>query len=572
MSFLNFLRSNPFYTLSWRSAKILISTFGVPLILALCWVLLPLGEVGDDPEVKYVKFGAFSCIMWFVGHLAWLTFYDCIIPGCSKILLVFTTLLFLVSCTIFLWFVSYIKERADKFVYITPQLLSFFWCQICYTIHILTIRRKVANTTELGEAPIYNSTSNQDQNDDFNNVSGFGSSVSQSTNNVPQQNVFNPLYDEEATSPRLRSLSSANAGTNRPKLNLDQYMAEQFPEQKPSTSVVKPGENGEEHRWSEYVSFYLCFMKSVDTKRPAKKAEWVPLFSLAIAAVYRGIIELTFIWLLIFSNVFLTREVLKSSILAFLSVIIFQGSRIFITRVLLVLNELLPRTEETQYFTFFSIQALYFLFYRSLFVQAADWAAVIAISIGTFMFSMCYSAAHMLHSMYYLRYFKLPEILECMPPIKLAYVTFLAGEITYEKHTGDLIIEYYYEELSEYFSVIVFFIFMPTLRQFNSGWYPSLTGDLDYTRLMLQYLYLFCFEFLSDCMLRLIVKKSLNINITHEGRERTIRSYRTRFLFSLFILYMICFTYLSLMDISDHISQDDEKVIYLSNTTSPYVW
>lgn len=118
----------------------------------------------------------------------------------------------------------------------------------------------------------------------------------------------------------------------------------------------------------------------------------------------------------------------------------------------------------------------------------------------------------------------------------------------YEQYVDDMSVEYFFEKISEYYSLFTCVVFISFLRTagYQAKYYHFNTlDDKKYDLLMYRYLYLLAFEAFTDFCLRFAVKRYLHVDISNKGRNKTITNYRTRFLFTCFLVYDLLTVYYS---------------------------
>ncbi|KAL6062212.1 hypothetical protein QOT17_012328 [Balamuthia mandrillaris] len=324
---------------------------------------------------------------------------------------------------------------------------------------------------------------------------------------------------------------------------------------------------------SRYFYNLFCFLTYVDKKRLETSSvaalrnsvNWSMLFW---GLVFKLMFGLIWFWLQLFTEMFVTYELFDSVGASIGALILYQFVRVVIFQIMLALNKKLPHVQEVKYFTMFAVPFTFYLYYRNLFLRISGWGVAVAISVAVYLWELILYPMQMLGWWYYFKYMWLPPRLQAL---KLSLLrcccrhrqhqeaeqqeesnkatTTPPPEVTYEEHLRSLALEYYYEEVAEYVSLVGSIFFSLLVRwSHNKDLYPSigLLEEDQYRGLMYRYLYLLGFEILGDIALRLGVHRVLKISITTLGRNLTLLNYRTRFLFALFVGSFFLDSYYSL--------------------------
>jgi len=244
---------------------------------------------------------------------------------------------------------------------------------------------------------------------------------------------------------------------------------------------------------------------------------------------------------------------INQSIVAFAFIVAFQLFRTIFINLLIVINSKLPTFLEHAYFAQFAVQTMFFFYYRNLFITFSDWNTTIVLNIVVFIFNIIIYPVNMSRPSYNFRFRTLKrwisgkKFLSCLIPVVDGDV------ITYEKFTKDLAVEYYYDKVSDYYSLITFVLFLTIykfgLSIYNGDYFASFNnfGSGFYNQLMYRYLFILGFEIITDAILRHIMARWLSLNVSNLGRNATIYNYRARFLFTVFMIYFLADIYYSLI-------------------------
>ncbi|KAF2074129.1 hypothetical protein CYY_004571 [Polysphondylium violaceum] len=252
----------------------------------------------------------------------------------------------------------------------------------------------------------------------------------------------------------------------------------------------------------------------------------------------------TWFWLHSFTTLIRENELFSTKIWALISICIFQASRVVLMGISNALNRLL-KPKELKYFTLFQFPLMFFLYYRSLFLNTNDWSIVVLVSFVIFFIDVVYYPLHMTKRFWYFRHqVLLPYVDKKRTTSRIfAFVRILLAEEnpSYDRHVMNLSIEYYYDKMAEYISIITMVAFLSIIRALK--WkreyfkYIAQIEDNTFYQLLYRYLYLLGFEFSYDLAVRFASRRWLKIDISNRGRNETISHYGTRFIFALFVLY-----------------------------------
>jgi len=246
--------------------------------------------------------------------------------------------------------------------------------------------------------------------------------------------------------------------------------------------------------------------------------------------------------------------------IALIVVFLFAILRITFINVLVVINSKLPAALESAYFAYFAVQMMFFLYYRYLFLTVKDWGMTFLLLGLVLAMQFVLYPLYMTKTAYNFRFHVIKNwILSKHPKLSFLIIPAIDGDlVTYEQWTMDLSIEYYWDQLAEYYSLVMFVIFVTLKKflytynsysQYRSFWNPTVpllddngvqigTKDI-YPELMQRYAVLFAFELITDLFLQYIPKRFLGVKIASIGRNTTIYNFRPRFLFTIFLVYFV---------------------------------
>eukprot|EP01133_Synstelium_polycarpum_P015238 gene15238-18035_t len=220
--------------------------------------------------------------------------------------------------------------------------------------------------------------------------------------------------------------------------------------------------------------------------------------------VYQLFVIGTWFWLHNLTTLIIDKNLFSTPFLALVAIVVFHVSRLILMGISNGLNRLL-KPKEIRYFTYFQFPLIYWFFRHRWLVSYLDSRSQ---NSAVFRF--------------------LRKALEDENP-------------SYDQHVRDLSVEYYYDKMAEYISVVTMVVFLSLIRSlsYKSSSYPKFHGlsQHDFLQLLWRYLYLLCFEVSYDLIIRLLARRMMKIDISNRGRNETISNFTTRFIFSLFVLY-----------------------------------
>lgn len=321
----------------------------------------------------------------------------------------------------------------------------------------------------------------------------------------------------------------------------------------------------EQPTMSSKIAYAMCFISTIDDPEIHKwvsyKGSYTPQEENIITwknwfiiVLYQAVVVGTWIWLQGFTDLVIFQKEFDSSFGALASIVIFQTSKIILIGLCGFVNSLLPPTpfDSIAHFTLFQLQISFLLYYRTLFMSFSGWPQTILVALVTLVFDIGYYPIRMLFPLYNFRYVTLKiraEVREYDKKYPRIFNFLFSETLTYEETTNITCIEYYYEKIAEYYSIISTVVFISILRQvdYHADSYISFTrlDEHNYHLLLWRYLFLFGFETITDFLLRLFVKHKMGIDISNKGRNYTIANYITRFLFTTFMIYDLITVYYS---------------------------
>jgi hypothetical protein len=176
------------------------------------------------------------------------------------------------------------------------------------------------------------------------------------------------------------------------------------------------------------------------------------------------------------------------------------------------------------------------------------------LSLVVFIVTVIIYPFNMSTTVYNFRFKKIKSWIQRYAPFLSFIIPVVDGDIvSQEQFVKDLSVEYYYDKIAGYYSLFTFVIFVSLLRfvfySYNGAFYvvfEKVNRDF-FAQLMYRYLYLFAFEVVTDGAIRYFMLKVQHINVSNLGRNATIYNYRSRFLFTVFMVYFLADTYYSLI-------------------------
>lgn len=480
----------------------------VPFVVTFLWVLIP--------SLDFFSFSALSGSYFLYSFLIWQSFFDMILPGCDLILFILFDVIFVVGMSAIYAAIYFGDIYTEKLAYLSIGAYGVACNLLCFAIHIL--KSRVFTRSAYRPAPL----------DSHKIISGDGEETGRETVKLNADALKSYTAEMEAEAGKQRGVTFDD--------NLRRYETEDV-------------------HISKYFYNYFCFVKRIDwnIKKESSafgvKLEWSVL---AWGFVFRVAIFGVWLYLQFFTEFLLKIDAFKNKATTFIMLILFQLSKIIIFQIMLSLNEKLPKMKEIKYFATFAVPMLLLMFYRNLFLNVSQWWMVICISIIVFVWQILFYPLQMTYWFYKLRFVRFREWLLSKDSWLLNKLAngVAPTAITYKKYVTQLAVEYYYEEIATYISIIAILIFFPGARySYNHKSYPSIDAldDDEFYQLWLRYLYFFVAEAVGDFIIRAIIHFGLKVDPTSLGKSLTVMNYRTRFLFGIFVVYLMTSTYYSLI-------------------------
>ena len=176
------------------------------------------------------------------------------------------------------------------------------------------------------------------------------------------------------------------------------------------------------------------------------------------------------------------------------------------------------------------------------------------ISVVVFIITILIYPFNMSRTCYNFRFRTLKHFIQNKVPFLKFLVPVVDGDLkSYDQFVTELSVEYYYDKISGYYSLVTFVLFLALFRyglqSYQGDFYvifDKVTGEF-FVQLMYRFLYLLLFEAVTDALTRYFMLKVQKINVSNLGRNATIMNYRARFLFTVFMVYYLADIYYSLI-------------------------
>ncbi|KAN0022787.1 hypothetical protein ACTFIU_005524 [Dictyostelium citrinum] len=555
---------------SIRSFIVYTNFLVIPIVLCLLWLLLPVRT--------YIAFSGTSMVYYIVMFFTWISFYDLNLPGCSKWMITLFFCIFIGISIAWLKVVTEINVQDNRLSFSFIDGITFLLCTVCYFIYVVyhklrknyidenenivdqegqrrTKRKSKPWTKRLSKIMCYYKIIDMDEDDNIKQLNFSHSNRSSevvSTTTDSEGNVVTTITqnsrdlassNENATPDEIggegmemnmfKDLSSSN---ERPTASSKSFLSSAH--FKENLKVDEKTGNQSDHSFRTRTKTITLDNYSL---LPKFEISYRNFFSVVL---YQLFVIGTWFWLHNFESFVREKDYFRTPFLALVSIVVFQASRIVLMGISNGLNRLLKPTE-IRYFTLFQFPLMFFLYYRNLFLNTNSWSITILISFVIFAIDIVYYPLHMTKKFWLFRHTTLISYLDKRASTSLIFRTaraFLADENTsYDKHIMNLSIEYYYDKMAEYISIVTMAAFLSLLRALdwksaNYVTFHALTTD-HFHQLLYRYLYLLCFEFAYDLGLRFASRRFLKVDISNRGRNETISNFCTRFIFSLFVLY-----------------------------------
>eukprot|EP01119_Soliformovum_irregulare_P015695 TRINITY_DN4454_c0_g1_i1.p1 TRINITY_DN4454_c0_g1~~TRINITY_DN4454_c0_g1_i1.p1 ORF type:complete len:563 (-),score=114.82 TRINITY_DN4454_c0_g1_i1:1-1689(-) len=510
------------FIVSRKSMKILSLFLIPPSILVLLWLAIPLG-------LHPVTFALVIELYYLWTFFSWITFFDFIWPNCPRRFLLTALTIFLIGSAVLCLILYEGGIWEFKFSFsLCIGVLEALCSMGCYVPHILLVQRRIKR---------------------HNQSVTIHADVKEWPTPRVHRHWSRPLYqslcywnnlDDIIETELLRKKKADLA--KEEAINVTITSVEQItPNQsarssKQDSDAIEPSATLRLQKFEPWTATTMCWALAF---KACMVAVWYYLQGFVIFFQYIQV-EATH-----FSGVL-------AIIMAALSIIVFTISRIVWINILVGINAKLPNFLESAHFAPFALQITFFLYYRNLFVTFKDWPTTIATNTAVFLLQLILYPVQMLPKVFIFRHKTFPAFLSRYPILKLL-APILEGKITYEQFVMNLSVDYYYDQISEYFSLITFVGYFGLIKHvfsYNLPYYGSFVAltDENFVQLVYRYIYLFGFEVITDFGIRTFTQRYLQINMSKLARNATIYNYRARFLFTVFLCFLLMDVYYSLID------------------------
>ncbi|KYQ96808.1 hypothetical protein DLAC_04111 [Tieghemostelium lacteum] len=550
---------------SIRSFIVYSNFLAIPIVLTLLWLLLPIAS--------YFQYSAVSMTYYIVMFFTWISFYDLNLPGCSKIQIIIFFIIYIGIAIGWLSVVTEIDKESNRLAYSFVDAVVILLCALCYMLHVIvhkikkiyvysddqhfvdqkgkrrSKRRSQAWTKNLSRFFCYYKRIDIDDADHFKQVSLAMSSPDDTIRDGVDKNK-NPslkqvLFVQKLVSNRDsggKTLEEIEAGGSAIELSTIKRQ-----DSKPSLNSSSEFKTGFKRDEEGNISNTTRTVQKVEVTSQ-EYIELMPKYEISYrnffcTVLYQFFVVLSWFWLHNFSILIRDKDLFRTPALALLSIVIFQVSRVILMGISGALNRLL-KPKEIQFFTYFQFPLMFFLYYRNLFLNTSSWAVTVLVSLVLFLIDVIYYPLQMTKKYWEFRNIHLLNFLDkrsSMWIFRLLRKILDDANPSYDRHVMRLSIEYYYDKMAEYISIITTVAFISLIRslEYKVRFYPTfdaLSHD-QFVQLLYRYLYLFFFEIFYDLAVRYASRKFLKIDISNRGRNETVANYCTRFIFTLFLLY-----------------------------------
>jgi len=300
----------------------------------------------------------------------------------------------------------------------------------------------------------------------------------------------------------------------------------------------------------------FCFIEWIDWNRKqessAANVNITSWGTLLWGFLYRILLFGIWAWLQFFTEFVVQLDVFRNSFFGILALCLYQLVRVIILKIMFALNDRLPAIKELKYFSQFAVPFMLYLYYRNIFLAINQWWVVIAVSVIVIITQFLLYPIQMSYYVYHLRFVTLKRKIEGSGKKwrKALAEAIAPSDVDYEAYLTSLTVEYYFDEIATYISIVATFILFPIIRySYNRAAYKLIDtlSDPDFKGLMLRYLYLFAAEVAGDILIKLILYFIHHINAPATARNLTVLNYRTRFLFGIFVVWLMTSTYYSMV-------------------------
>eukprot|EP01117_Protostelium_nocturnum_P003048 TRINITY_DN1398_c0_g1_i1.p1 TRINITY_DN1398_c0_g1~~TRINITY_DN1398_c0_g1_i1.p1 ORF type:complete len:582 (-),score=160.55 TRINITY_DN1398_c0_g1_i1:44-1789(-) len=573
--------------ISHKTVKIMSLFLLPPFAIGIGWVAIPLGIRAG--------FIASVTLYYYVMYFSWLTFFDFVWPNCGSLRLFFGTVLFTILTAVswvVIWLLDWWGSKMGISILCASEVIS---SGVVYISHVFATRKQIA-----------------DQERKMQML------VSEKREAITPEDI----YSIQLTGPRVhrhwsRSLYQLFCYIKGVDGGEDEEMYENSIKSvaPPETEMIETPirkRRGESYYFGSkdvavpvgteqtiQISIGLNPISETNSQNVESKAEMRPLRTqagyqqwsismLIITFLIKFILVGTWYYLqgfIILARLWDTDQAenkAKDSYLfsivtqSIAAIIIFHATRILITNISMILNQMLPGFLESHYFSQFAIQTIFFFYYRNLFLSINNWGLTVAVTVISLVAQFFMFPVAMTRMVYNLRFVHLRRLLV----EKISFLSFLGNAVanpatTYELYVRGLVVEYYYCCVADYYSAVCFILIFVIIKlglRYNLLFFASFSNlnTAGFLQLLYRYLFILGFEIIGDILIRFGAKKVLEINISHAGRNATIINYKTRYLFAIFMIFYVMDAYYSLSS-GNAFTVSSEKGITLPSLNSTLV-
>jgi hypothetical protein len=495
---------------SMRSVFIYGQFLVVPFLVALFWVLLP--------DRDYYSWAVSSGLYFFYSFNIWQAWFDVLLPGCSQLLCQIFNVLFIAGVVGWYAVMKITEIEHQKLAYTLVALYGLFLNLTCFAIHVWQSR-------VFRQAPKWEP--------------------------APLPEVY---YSDDRSAARV-DLEGLQNYTESLKEEADKKRGPTFQDQQ----KIYTEKDLHCSRWFYNI---FCFIEWIDWNRKQESSAAhveIAWKTLVWGFIYRALLFGVWAWLQFFTEFVVQLDVFKNSFVGIFVLCLYQVVRVIILKVMFAINDRLPGVKELKYFSQFAVPLLLYLYYRNLFLSVNQWWMVIVMSIVVFITQFVIYPVQMSQYVYDLRFGTLKRKLQKSgkPWLNALAEGIAPSNVNYETYLTTLTVEYYFDEIATYMSLGTTFVFFPIIRYtYNNSVYP-LIRDLsedEFQALMLRFLFLFAAEAGGDMFIKIIIYFVYRINAASTGRNLTVLNYRTRFLFGIFVVWLVTSTYYSMVRLDKIIS------------------
>ncbi|GAM24361.1 hypothetical protein SAMD00019534_075360, partial [Acytostelium subglobosum LB1] len=565
---------------SMRSLIVYANFLFVPFVLCFLWLLLPLHS--------YNAYAGTSMVFFVIMFFTWISFYDLNLPGCSKIQIVFFYLVFIGVAIGWLNILTKLNAETNRLSYSFIDAITWFFTSLCYLVYIFVhkikkqyfyhdepvvgedgVRRRKRRskpwTKRLSKIFCYYKVIDIDEDDQQyqyerqqqelelqkEQAKMQQKQLDQQRHNMEQQQHHQHHQQQYLEQQQQQhhheqhSQQQHHQDGDVPKDTYEQHIPA-YPS--PTGGDVEMVETRHVSRTDNNTESTQSFSNGQLKMSPSMMVELMPKYQLSYRnflsiCVFQLFVIATWFWLHNLTTLIVDNDLFSSPAMAFVAILVFHISRLLLSAFGHALNRLL-KPKEIRYFTYFQYPLMFFLYYRNLFLSINNWGITVLVSLVLFVIDFIYYPLHMTKRYWFFRHQGVINFLDRRPRTWLW--TFLRAFLedknpSYDQHVRDLSVEYYYDKMAEYVSIVTMVVFLSLLRGLHYkiefyNRFDALSHD-DFLQLLWRYLYLLCFEVSYDLLIRFLARRVLKIDISHRGRNETISNFTTRFIFTLFLLY-----------------------------------